>query len=123
MLEQDATKQHLDRKLVPLPVIKEKGSIEVLNNIGWEDAGRLDLLLSQIDSDIARILDRAIKGDEIGFEEGLALARASGPEMEALVLVADWLRQQCVGDVITYIVNRNINFTNICFVGCRFCAF
>jgi 7,8-didemethyl-8-hydroxy-5-deazariboflavin synthase CofH subunit len=94
-----------------------------LNEIGWDDSGRLDRLLKAIDERVARALDRALAGSELGFDEGALLARTSGPEMEALVLAADRVRRDRVGDVITYVVNRNINFTNICFVGCRFCAF
>lgn len=72
---------------------------------------------------VARILEDALAGKELGFEEGLALAGVDGPELQALVKVADELRRQAVGDVITYVVNRNINFTNICIVGCTFCGF
>jgi len=53
----------------------------------------------------------------------LALFTADGAELEALVRIADELRRRAVGDEVTYVVNRNINFSNICYVGCRFCAF
>jgi 7,8-didemethyl-8-hydroxy-5-deazariboflavin synthase CofH subunit len=79
--------------------------------------------LGIIRPEVARALERATAGHEIGFEDGLLLARTSGLEAEALVLVADRMRRERVGDTITYVVNRNINFTNVCFVGCRFCAF
>ena len=46
-----------------------------------------------------------------------------GPELDALCALADDLRRDAVGDEVTYVVNRNINFTNVCYVGCRFCAF
>ncbi|HEU5225860.1 MAG TPA: 5-amino-6-(D-ribitylamino)uracil--L-tyrosine 4-hydroxyphenyl transferase CofH, partial [Actinomycetota bacterium] len=55
--------------------------------------------------------------------EALALFRAGGDDLEALCAVADGLRRDAVGDDVTYVVNRNINFTNVCYVGCRFCAF
>jgi FO synthase len=97
--------------------------MNALGRIGWDDPGRLSELMTQIDSKVARTLDRAIRGDELGFEDGVLLANAAGAEMEALVLAADRVRCERVGDRITYIVNRNINFTNICFIGCRFCAF
>jgi 7,8-didemethyl-8-hydroxy-5-deazariboflavin synthase CofH subunit len=93
------------------------------NEIQWDDAGRLDALLPKIDARVSRSLDRALNGQELDFDEGVLLAEARGAEMEALVLAADRVRRKRVGDVITYVVNRNINFTNICFVGCRFCAF
>jgi 7,8-didemethyl-8-hydroxy-5-deazariboflavin synthase CofH subunit len=72
---------------------------------------------------IARILDRALDGRELCFEDGLALAAVDGADLAALVRSADELRRRAVGDVITYVVNRNINFTNICVVGCSFCGF
>lgn len=53
----------------------------------------------------------------------LALFGADGPALEELANIADGLRAAAVGDDITYVVNRNINFTNVCYVGCRFCAF
>jgi len=53
----------------------------------------------------------------------LALFQADGAELEALARAADDLRRDVVGDDVTYVVNRNINFTNVCYVGCRFCAF
>ena len=97
--------------------------MSILKEIDWKDAARLDALQSRIDPQTARTLDRALSGEELSFEEGLLLAKAGGRELEALVLAADRIRKQRVGDTITYVVNRNINFTNICFVGCRFCAF
>ena len=97
--------------------------MSAVNDIHWGEPGRLDTLLTKIDPAIALLLNKALTGVEIDFDEGLALARTRGHEMEALVLAADLVRRERVGDVITYVVNRNINFTNICFIGCRFCAF
>jgi FO synthase len=57
------------------------------------------------------------------FEQALLLATAEDSSLDALVAVADRLRRETVGDAITYVVNRNINFTNVCFVGCSFCGF
>ncbi len=56
-------------------------------------------------------------------DEYLALATADGPALEAVAALADSLRSDAVGDDVTFVVNRNINFTNICYTGCRFCAF
>jgi FO synthase len=56
-------------------------------------------------------------------EEALALFNADGSALDELARIADDLRREAVGDDITYVVNRNINFTNVCYVGCRFCAF
>jgi FO synthase len=55
--------------------------------------------------------------------QALALLSADGPNLEALAGIADALRREVVGDDVTYVVTRNINFTNVCYTGCRFCAF
>ena len=97
--------------------------MDPLRTIQWETPGRLETLLAKIDLQFARTLERSLAGRELDFDEGMLLASAAGPELEALVLAADRVRQHRVGDAVTYVVNRNINFTNICFIGCRFCAF
>jgi FO synthase len=56
-------------------------------------------------------------------EHAYTLMSAEGPLLEEVIGLADDLRRETVGDVVTYVVNRNINFTNVCYVGCRFCAF
>ena len=68
-------------------------------------------------------LQEAMDGAELTFQQGLQLATVEGASLEALLAVADQLRRETVGDAITYVVNRNINFTNVCFVGCSFCGF
>jgi FO synthase len=55
--------------------------------------------------------------------QALALLGADGPDLEALAGIADALRREVIGDDVTYVVTRNINFTNVCYTGCRFCAF
>jgi FO synthase len=103
--------------------IKTSEPLDLMHSIQWDEPGRLETVLDRIDPGVSRVLTRALSGDELGFEDGLLLGRTSGPELEALVLAADRVRRERVGEVITYVVNRNINFTNVCFVGCRFCAF
>ena len=68
---------------------------------------------------------RSAERDPAGIsdDEALALLDADGPELEALAALADGLRREAAGDDVTYVVTRNINFTNICYTGCRFCAF
>jgi len=68
---------------------------------------------------------RGAERDPAGLTDtqALALLDADGPELDALAALADAIRQDVVGDDITYVVNRNINFTNVCYTGCRFCAF
>jgi len=74
--------------------------------------------------DVAAAL-RAAERDPAGIsdEQALALLDADGPELDALAALADGLRRDVMGDDITYVVTRNINFTNVCYTGCRFCAF
>ncbi|MFI6518859.1 bifunctional FO biosynthesis protein CofGH [Spirillospora sp. NPDC050679] len=78
----------------------------------------------RFDADIKAALASAEK-DPAGLsdDEALALLHADGPELDALTRLADDLRREAVGDEVTYVVTRNINFTNVCYTGCRFCAF
>jgi FO synthase len=74
-------------------------------------------------AEVREILHAATSGADLTFEQGLLLATLERSALDALVRVADQLRRETVGDAITYVVNRNINFTNVCFVGCSFCGF
>jgi 7,8-didemethyl-8-hydroxy-5-deazariboflavin synthase CofH subunit len=74
-------------------------------------------------SEVRETLHSAACGVELTFEQALLLATAEGSALDALVAAADQLRRETVGEAITYVVNRNINFTNVCFVGCSFCGF
>jgi len=75
-------------------------------------------------SNIETILDRALAGYTLSCEEGVALLRQTDPVAIASIReTADQLRQRQVGDTVTYVINRNINFTNICEQHCSFCAF
>ncbi|HET6876051.1 MAG TPA: bifunctional FO biosynthesis protein CofGH [Jatrophihabitans sp.] len=78
----------------------------------------------RLDADVAAAL-RAAERDPAGISDAdaLALLHADGPELDAVTALADALRRDTVGDEVTYVVNRNINFTNVCYTGCRFCAF
>ncbi|MDQ3991966.1 MAG: bifunctional FO biosynthesis protein CofGH, partial [Actinomycetota bacterium] len=75
------------------------------------------------DGDLVRILARAEARRPVSDGDALTLFRAEGDALEELCRVADALREDAVGDEVTYVVNRNINFTNVCYTGCRFCAF
>ncbi|MHB8245381.1 MAG: 5-amino-6-(D-ribitylamino)uracil--L-tyrosine 4-hydroxyphenyl transferase CofH [Acidimicrobiales bacterium] len=72
---------------------------------------------------VADVLSAAVDGEEIGEDEIVTLFSARGPEVPAVAEVADEIRREIVGDVVTYVANRNINYTNICTFKCRFCAF
>jgi FO synthase len=72
---------------------------------------------------VGEVLAGVAAGQEPGEEELVALFEARGPEVRAVAEVADDLRRQAVGDVVTFVRNRNINYTNVCTFRCRFCAF
>ena len=73
--------------------------------------------------EFSEILRRALAGEELSVSDGERLLQAEGEELRELIAAADDVRWRRVGDVVTYVVNRNINFTNICVGDCKFCAF
>ncbi|MFC9851930.1 bifunctional FO biosynthesis protein CofGH [Streptomyces prasinus] len=78
----------------------------------------------RIDTDVRQALATAADDPtRLTDDEALALLHADGPALDALCRIADDVRKSAVGDDVTYIVTRNINFTNVCYTGCRFCAF
>jgi len=87
------------------------------------DPRSLEARLASVDSYTAGVLERALDGARPTVEEGAHLFTLRGDNLAALVAAADQVRSDDVGDVVTYVVNRNVNWTNICFVGCKFCAF
>ena len=78
---------------------------------------------SRLDDGLARILGRAETGRGLGEDEIVQLFQARGAAFEAVCAAADWLRQRVNGDTVSYVVTRNINYTNICYFRCQFCAF
>ena len=72
---------------------------------------------------VAEVLQGVRDGQDVGFDEILTLFRARGPEVVAVAEVADQLRAEIVGDDVTWVANRNINYTNVCTFKCRFCGF
>ncbi|MGI5469332.1 bifunctional FO biosynthesis protein CofGH [Streptomyces sp. CA-132043] len=93
----------------------------------WEalrEAAAPGMVPQRIDTDVRAALKQAAEDPtKLGDDEALALLHADGPALDALCGIADDLRRATVGDDVTYIVTRNINFTNVCYTGCRFCAF
>jgi FO synthase len=93
----------------------------------WEalrEAAAPGMVPSRIDGDVKSALARAADDPvRLTDAEALTLLHADGPALHALCRIADDLRRDAVGDEVTYIVTRNINFTNVCYTGCRFCAF
>lgn len=83
----------------------------------------LDSLLKNADPVIAEALNDALDEKEITVEQGHELYGAKGVDFHLVGMVADELRKRRVGDVVTFVINRNINFTNVCIKQCGFCAF
>ncbi len=83
----------------------------------------LDQSLSRASAPIREILDRALERRDVAIDDVPVLLRVEDEDLRALIAAADHIRREDVGDEVTYVVNRNINFTNICFVNCQFCAF
>jgi len=94
--------------------------LEDFPELEWSDiAPRLNAEVRVALEKVLASLDSAA----LSREEALALAHADGDDLLGLLVAANELRSELAGNLVTYIVNRNINFTNICFVGCKFCAF
>ena len=83
----------------------------------------LERLFSDVSPGTGRILESALEGREISAADGAVLLKADGADFLALVRAADVARGEDNGDDVSFVVNRNINFTNICYVGCSFCGF
>ena len=83
----------------------------------------IDSLFRNADPKVSEVLDRALSEKEISAEEGQILYQSDGSDFHLVGMVADELRRRRVGNIVTYVVNRNINFTNVCIKQCGFCAF
>lgn len=86
---------------------------------------RVDLQarLEAASAPVRRVLNRALIGREVTEAEAVMLFKVQGADKEAVFATADTLRAKANGDHVSFVVNRNINFTNICYMGCRFCGF
>jgi 7,8-didemethyl-8-hydroxy-5-deazariboflavin synthase CofH subunit len=87
------------------------------------EATPVEALLGNASPGVRTALEHALLKKELTPEEGLLLYTSEGEDLRATVKCADLARAEDIGDEVTYVVNRNINFTNICFVGCQFCGF
>ena len=83
----------------------------------------IESLLKTVDPLISESLNLAIDGKEISVDQAIGLFETSGIEMNLLTSVGDELRRRACGNVVTYVINRNVNFTNVCIKRCGFCAF
>ncbi len=100
--------------------ILTQSELESFPSLEWSDiAPRLSYQSRTALEQVMATLD----GGTLTREQCALLANAEGDDLLGLLVAADTLRRELVGNIVTYVVNRNINFTNICFVGCKFCAF
>jgi FO synthase len=97
-----------------------QSELENFFSLEWSDVA------TRMTSSTRAALDQILEtqdGGQLSREQCLLLANAEGDDLLGLLVAADTLRRDLVGNLVTYVVNRNINFTNVCFVGCKFCAF
>lgn len=80
-------------------------------------------MLKEIDPVVSDILNQSLDSKNISIEQAVELFHTKGTEMIMTTMVADMLRRTKVGDKVTYVINRNINFTNVCIKRCGFCAY
>jgi FO synthase len=100
--------------------VLHQSELENFPGLQWED------IAPRVSPAARAALDQVLGSEDGGVlspEQCRLLARADGDDLLGLLLAADELRRELAGNLVTYVVNRNINFTNICFVGCKFCAF
>jgi FO synthase subunit 2 len=83
----------------------------------------IDTILKNIDPEISNILDNSLDNKEISISDALKLFNSKDLEISIISLIADELRRRENGNIVTYVINRNINFTNVCIKQCGFCAF
>ncbi len=116
------------------PVLDHSDAEGLARDHGWVSGGEVDPPAIVDDplparrppsriAPVAAVLRAALDGDLLGEEEIVTLFSARGSEVREVADVADELRSLAVGDVVTYVANRNINYTNVCTFKCRFCAF
>jgi len=97
-----------------------QSELETFPHLEWaEIAPRLS---SACHAALEQAMD-ALDGGVLSREQWLLLANSAGDDLLGLLVAANAIRRELAGNIVTYVVNRNINFTNICFVGCKFCAF
>jgi 7,8-didemethyl-8-hydroxy-5-deazariboflavin synthase CofH subunit len=83
----------------------------------------LERLFSDVSPEVARILESALAGHELSTSDAGVLLRAEGADLFALMRAGDLARCDDNGDDVSFVITRNINFTNVCYVGCSFCGF
>ena len=100
--------------------VLNNSELESFPSLDWSDVA--PRMTRESRAALERVME-AQDGAVLTRDQCLLLAHAEGDDLLGLLVAADTLRRELVGNLVTYVVNRNINFTNICFVGCKFCAF
>lgn len=103
-----------------MPRLLTQSELESFPSLEW--AGIAPRLSTGVRTVLERVME-TVDGGVLTRDQALLLSQAEGDDLLGLLVAADFVRRELVGDLVTYVVNRNINFTNICFVGCKFCAF
>ena len=93
-----------------------------MNKMTLLDERKVDLGI-EVSSEVKKILNGALSGNEVSLEEGITLFNAKDGDKLAVYKVADEFRKRSSGEHVSFVINRNINFTNICYMGCKFCNF
>jgi FO synthase len=93
---------------------------QTLQETSWDDVRHI--VAPGIRSALEKVL-ASLDGSTLTRDEAYLIARCTGDDLLGLTVAANEIRQRLVGDVVSYVITRNINFTNVCFVGCKFCAF
>ncbi len=83
----------------------------------------LERLIPDIDPEVSSILDASLSGTEMSVAQAERLLRTQGADFHALLMAADHARREDCGDDVSFVICRNLNFTNVCYVGCTFCGF
>jgi 7,8-didemethyl-8-hydroxy-5-deazariboflavin synthase CofH subunit len=97
-----------------------QSELQSFYSLEWSDIS--PRLTRGVQSSLESVLETQ-DGAALSLEQSYELANATGDDLLGLLVAANALRAELAGNIVTYVVNRNINFTNICFVGCKFCAF
>jgi len=94
--------------------------LESFPTLDWEEIA--PKISPSLRGSLEKVLE-TMNGADLSLQDSYALANAEGDDLLGLLVAANLLRAELAGNIVTYVVNRNMNFTNICFVGCKFCAF
>ena len=97
-----------------------QSELQSFPSLEWSDIS--PRLTRSVQTSLEKVLETH-DGASLSLQESYELANAAGDDLVGLLVAANTLRAELAGNIVTYVLNRNINFTNICFVGCKFCAF